>query len=478
MLALRVADVVDIALVAFLLYVFFWWLRRQMSKSALRAIGVVTVFCLGLYLPARLFEMYMVEQISQLLIIFLLLATIVVFQSDLRRILYSAGAQLFGQAPAVEQDDSSTIDLLVESASTLAETSTGALIAIRGKEPWDPYIQGGIDLDGVVSSPLLYSLFDPETAGHDGAVLLEGVRVKSFGAHLPLAEDLPAESQYGGTRHAAALGLADVCDAFVIVVSEEQGTISIAHQGTLRTVETAAELKIQLSRFWKTHYSTSRTQIASWWSWRTLQTAVVSVGISVLLWFSFVYNPDTVYQSFDVPIEYHDVPSTWAFEEGPSTARITLSGPEQAFRAINPSQLAIAFSLDAPQEGSNELTIDERNLDLPSQLSLETATPRTVTVNTYPLHPTTLPVSVRTEGSVPDSLQLVRIDASPDSVTILTPKGSVYRQVPTNPVVLDSIRTETTIERSLDLSNDMRLPDTSSTTIDVHVVVRPPSGAN
>jgi uncharacterized protein (TIGR00159 family) len=478
MLALRVADVVDIALVAFLLYVFFWWVRRQMSTSALRAVGVVTVFSLGLYLPARLFEMYMVEQISQLLIVFLLLATIVIFQSDLRRILYSAGAQLFGQAPAVEQDNSSTIDQLVESASTLADTSTGALIAIRGQDPWEPYIQGGIDLDGVVSSPLLYSIFDPETAGHDGAVLLEGVRVKSFGAHLPLAEDLPRESQYGGTRHAAALGLADVCDAFVIVVSEEQGTISIAHQGTLRTVESAADLKIHLSQFWKSNYSASRPQIASWWSWRTLQTAVVSVGISVLLWFSFVYNPDTVYQSFDVPIEYHDVPSTWAFEEGPSTAQITLSGPEQAFRAINPSQLAISFSLDEPQEGPNELIIEERNLDLPGQLSLETATPKTITVTTYPLQPTTLPVSVQTEGSVPDSLELIGVEASPDSVTVLTPKGTVYREVPTNPVVLDSIRTETTIERSLDLSTDMQLPDTSSSTIEVRIVVRPPSDSN
>lgn len=467
----RVADLVDIALVALLLYIFFWWMRREMSDSALRGVSVVAGFLLGLYLLARFFEMYMVEQISPLLIVFVLLATVVIFQSDFRRMLYSMGARLVGQDLSAEQSDASTVDVLVESASNLAETSTGALIAIRGQDPWDHYIQGGVELNGAVSSPLLYSLFDPDTAGHDGAVLLEGRHMQAFAAHLPLASELPRESRYGGTRHAAALGLAERCDAFVIVVSEEHGTISVAHEGTIQRVETSADLKERLGQFWEQHYSSSPVQHSRWWSRQVLQTAVLSLGVSLLLWFSFVYSPETVYQSFEVPIEYHDVPENWTLE-GPSTARITLSGPGRAFRVIDPDQLAVAFSLDSPEEGTNELTIDESNLDLPGRASLTSATPRTIEVTARPLRTDTLAVSVRTTGSLPDSLQLASMQVSPDSVAVLVPEGNAKREIFTQPLVLDSIRTETTIERSLVPFEGARLPEESPRTVKVHVVVQ------
>lgn len=475
---LRVADVVDIFLVALLLYIFFWWIQRRMSQSALRGVSLVTGFILGLYLLARFFELYMVEQISQLLIVFVLLATVVIFQSDFRRMLYSAGARLFGQAPSAEQTETSMVDLLVESVSHLAETSTGALIAIRGREPWDHYIQGGVELNGVVSAPLLYSIFDERTAGHDGAVLLEGKRAKAFAAHLPMAADLPHESRYGGTRHAAALGLADLCDAFVIVVSEERGTISVAHEGIIKTVETAADLKEELSEFWEAYYGSSSAQDTQWWSWRAFQTAALSVAVSLLLWLSFAYNPGTAYRSFEVPVEYHDVPPNWSLEEGASTARITLSGPEQAFRVLEPDQLALVFSLESPQAGVNELLVEEGNLDLPRQLTLTSATPRTIEVTAHSLQPTTLPVSIGAKGQLPDSLQLVNLQATPDSVSVLVPKESAYQEIPTEPLVLDSIRSDTTVERSLVLFDDGRFPDDTPRTVKLQVDVQAQTGMN
>lgn len=474
----HVADVVDIALVALLLYIFFWWLGRRMSRSALRGVSLVTGFILGLYLLARLFELYMVEQVSQLLIVFVLIATVVIFQSDFRRMLYSAGARLFGQDPAAEQTEASVVDVLVESVSHLAETSTGALIAIRGREPWDHYIQGGIELNGVVSAPLLYSIFDVRTAGHDGAVLLEGRRAKTFAVHLPLTTDLPHESRYGGTRHAAARGLADLCDAFIIVVSEEHGTISVAHEGTIKSVETAADLKEKLSEFWETYYGSASAQDTQWWSWRVFQTAALSVAVSLLLWLSFAYNPGTVYRSFEVPIEYHDVPPNWMLEEGAGTARITLSGPEQAFRILEPNQMAIAFSLESPQDGTTELRVEERNLDLPRQLTLTNATPRTIEVTAHPLRPMTLPVSIGAKGHLPDSLELASLQASPDSASVLVPEGSSYEEIRTEPLVLDSIRTDTTVERSLVLFDDGRFPDDAPRAVKLNVDVQPQPGGN
>lgn len=468
----RVADLVDILLVAVLLYIVFWWMSQQMTESTMRGIGVVTLLFLGIYLPARAFEMYMMEQISQLLMIFALLAIVVIFQSDFRQMIYSAGARLFGQNDPVEQSDGSTIDVLVESITQLAKESTGALIAIRGRDPWDHYIQGGVALNGYVSAPLMHSLFDPSTDGHDGAALLEGDRVRTFAAHLPLADQLPHESRYGGARHAAALGLADVCDALVLAVSEEHGTISVAHKGKIEPVETASELKETLNDFWATHYSASSAEDRKWLSWRTVRTAALSIGVAVLLWFSVAYSPGTVYRSFDVPIEYHDVPSDWTIEDEPSTARVTLSGPDQAFRLIDPNQLSVAFSLASPQQGTNQLMINEGDLDLPPRITLTSASPRTVEVSAYPLQPTRLSVSIPTEGTIPDSLQLVRTEASPDSVTILTSEGNTYSDIETEPVVLDSILKDTTIERSLIPQSGMQIPEDSLEAVEVSVDVQ------
>jgi uncharacterized protein (TIGR00159 family) len=474
---LRIADLVDIALVAFLLFIAFWWLRRQLSESALRGIGAVTIFFLGLYLPARVFQMYMVEQISQLLVLFAFLATIVIFQSDLRRLVYNAGTRLFGQSPPSPQTDASGIDVIVESMDKLAENRTGALVAIRGREPWDHYVTGGVELNGMLSTPLLYSIFDPDTEGHDGAVLLEGPSVLAFAAHLPLAEQLPSESQYGGTRHSAALGLSEVCDALVIAVSEERGTISVARDGVLRTLDSAAELKDELRQFWETNYSGASGGKHTWETTTVVLSAFLAVGLSALLWVSFVYNPETVYRSYDVPIEYHDVPDKWTLDGGTSTAQVTVSGPEQAFQLIDPSDLAIAFSLRSSSPGPTELTVDESTLDLPSQLQLASAEPRAIQVTTRPLQSRTVPVVAQTDGSVPDSLQLTDVTTTPDSITTLIPEGNDREQLVTAPVVLDSIRTETTVERTLILPGSLRLPEDSPRSVDVHVTVRPVSGA-
>jgi uncharacterized protein (TIGR00159 family) len=468
---LRIADLVDMFLVACLLYLMLAWMRRSMSQTALRGIGVVFTIFTVLYLPARYFEMYLIERATEALFGVLLLVTVVVFQSDLRRMLNRSGKWLFSWEVSTESSNASTVDTLVEVTNKLAETSTGALIAIRGDDPWDHHLQGGVELDGRLSPPLLYSLFDHRTEGHDGALLMEGDQVTRFAVHLPLATHLPSESQYGGTRHTAALGLAEVCDAFVIVVSEERGTISVAQDGTITAIGSAAELKDHLGSFWQKHYREAAPLRESWWSRSSVQTAALSVAVSVLLWWTFAYSPETVYRSFDVPIEYHDVPSDWRVQGETSTAQVTLSGPDQAFRSIDPSQLAIAFSMSEPTEGTNELAVDRSNLDLPEELTLDGVNPSTIQVQARPVTAYVLPVSVPTSGELPDSLRLIGLRAEPDSVTVIAPRGSPFGRVVTEPVRLDSIRQTTALERPLVREDEMRFSENGSSVVTVHITV-------
>lgn len=469
--SLRVADFFDIVLVAFLFYVVLWWMRRHLSKSARRGVGVVTALFVGLYLPVRYFEMYLIGRIIEVLFALILLVAIVVYQSDLRRMLNRAGSWLFTRRSSSES--ASPVDRLVEAVTQLAETYTGALIAIRGRDPWDHHIRGGVELDGVVSPPLLYSIFDPKTDGHDGAVLLEGEKITTFAAELPLPEEQPAQSKYGGTRHSAAVGLSEVCDALVVVVSEERGAVSVAQNGQLREMETPMELKERLDDFWKTYYEDSSRESEGWWSWPGLQTALLSVVLSISLWFIFAYSPEPVYRSYNVPVEYRDVPSDWQLEDPPNAVRVTLSGPEHVFQAINPDQLTVSLSMAKPQEGVNQIRIDEENLQIPEQLTLDSVDPRTVQIEAQPLQAGMLPVSVPTKGTVPDSLVLDSIQYAPDSVTVLLPESSSHTEVVTEPVNLDSISQTTTFTRSVVQPETIRFPDEEGREIKVRVTVRP-----
>ena len=104
------------------------------------------------------------------------------------------------------------------------------MIVLQGNDPLERHINGGTNLDGIVSEPLLESLFDPHSIGHDGAVIIDGNRVTKFGCHLPLSMNT-SKYENIGLRHTAALGLAERSDAICIVVSEERGTISLAYHG-------------------------------------------------------------------------------------------------------------------------------------------------------------------------------------------------------------------------------------------------------
>src|SRR5699024_10925097 len=135
-----------------------------------------------------------------------------------------------------------------------------ALIVLKGKEEWDRHITGGVELQGQVSLPLLFSIFDPKTAGHDGALLIENGLITKFGTHLPLSTHLHKISR-GATRHAAALGLSERCDALVIVVSEERGVISVARQGQLIELDASSDLKSHLTEFWAELYEEKKNNL-------------------------------------------------------------------------------------------------------------------------------------------------------------------------------------------------------------------------
>lgn len=470
--SIQVADIVDVLLVGAVFFVGITWLRQSSSGSAARRVVVLGFLYASVYLLADRFDLYLMGRLLEVLFFVVLIAAVVVFQTDIRRLLDRVATWSFGRT-VITTSASSTVEILAETAAHLAETRTGALIAIRGTEPWDTHVQGGVELDGVVSRPLLYSIFDPESAGHDGAVLMEGDRVTRFAVHLPLALHLPESSRFGGTRHAAALGLATECDALVIVVSEERGTISVAEKGRLTEVSSASELCERLERFWQEHHGESATLSRRWWCRRTLETATMSLGLAALTWLLAFDGADTVYRTYAVPIELRNLPPEWALESDTvSTAAVTLSGAEKAFRRLDLAELTVSFNLAEPDTGENELVITEENLALPSGLHLYDVYPRSMKVVAHRQISLELPVQVRTIGVLSDSFVLA---PNPQTVTLLVPVEGVDRpdRVLTQPVDLRQIPKEGRTRAKLALPPRTRLRPDQKAEVEVLLQHRP-----
>ena len=468
---LRLADVIDMALLAVFLYVLIAWLRQDASRGASRRALTFTLLFILVYSLATTFDLYLIERLIGVLLIAFLVAAVVLFQADLRRLLDRIGTWSLFRRPLDGAAAPEAVDVLTETVASLAEQHTGALVAIRGREPWERLLRGGVRLDGRLSQPLLMSIFDDSSPGHDGVALLEGDRVTHFAVHLPLTENLPEASRFGGTRHAAALGLAEQCDALVVVVSEERGTISVAEGEHITELASASELKERLTLFWHRHYGQGRGAREHQNLVLRLQTAALALLLSAVLWLLLAYNPETAYRTFAVPVEFRNVPDDWALTEiEPVEVQVALSGAQQAFRSLDPAQLVMSFDMQEAEEGDSVFAVGESSLSLPEGLSLYNAEPDSVRVGVQRLLRRWVPVRVQTSGALPDSLELVALRAEPDSVLLTLPaNGGPPDSVVTQPLDLSDVTRSVSRPQPLMLPPQLGL--TSEQTQEVRVLL-------
>ncbi|MGD2110471.1 MAG: diadenylate cyclase [Phycisphaerae bacterium] len=409
----RLADAADIVLVSLLLYAFFLWFKSTASRQILVGMGVLAI----VFVLARTFDLYMTAAIFQAVLAFAVIAVIVVFQQDLRRSfarLATVGNLRRTRPETVDEDR----DVLVEIAFDLAKKRVGALLAIRGTESLEQHVRGSVPVDARISKALLDSIFDPHSMGHDGAVIIDRDRIAQFAAHLPLSEN-SREIGSRGTRHAAAVGLSELCDALVLVVSEERGEVSIAEGGRLKRVDTPVELKKHLDRFAERARPGDKTggrrlPIAN------LRLKLAAVLVACVAWFSISYNAETVQQTFLVQIEYRNLPETLDIDDSaPIEARLTLAGYERAFNLLAPSTLKVSLDLSEVTEGPQQIAIDESHVKLPSNLTLFRSVPRVVSFHIHTWVRARLAVTGSTEGRLPRDLRQRELRVTPEEVQVL-----------------------------------------------------------
>jgi len=467
---IRVVDILDILIITSFLYIVLNLLRQSASRRSLFSLLLILV----LYALSRLTGMYLTELLIEGLFIIILIGFIVVFQSDIRRIIDSVGNWRFFTKSQPDSSDMLT-SVIAEAVAKMADQRMGALIVFKGQEDWDRHVHGGIELDGKITIPLLHSIFNVKAPGHDGAVLSDGRRILKFGVHLPLSTNLYKLSR-GGTRHTAALGLSEKCDALVIVVSEERGVISIAQNGQIKELDSHSDLKKHLDDFWAEYYQPESASFKQWGEHRSMKTALVAGSLAFLLWLSFAYPSETVYRTYDIPIEYSNLESSsYVLQDTvPLQARVTLSGSEQAFRNFNPSKVLISFDMTSEDTEDLKLDIDNENIKLPSGLNFFKADPATLELRKRHFVATELPVKVPTKGTIAEGFEVESIVLSPNFVIVLVDTAAAsIDSVLTDPVDLNEIQEESIQQKTIQMEGDkFRLPENSSPVISVTINVR------
>ncbi|WEK53763.1 MAG: diadenylate cyclase CdaA [Candidatus Cohnella colombiensis] len=222
-----IKDIIDILIVSYVIYHGIILIRGTRAVQLLKGIVLlVMAWALSTY-----FNLYTLKWLMNQMFTFGVVSLAVIFQPELRRALEQLGrGKLFGRSSQEDQETSHQINEVIKAVNYLAPRKIGALIVFERNTGLNDYLESGIKMNSKLSSELLCNIFIPNTPLHDGAVIIRRDQIMAAGCYLPLSEN-PFISKELGTRHRAAIGISEVCDAISVVVSEETGQVSLAING-------------------------------------------------------------------------------------------------------------------------------------------------------------------------------------------------------------------------------------------------------
>lgn len=243
-------NIIEILLLAVLIYYLFLWIKRSRAWVLLRGIVVLLAFVI----LANVLELNVISFIADKTLSILVIALLILFQPELRAALEQIGQGKYiryfmrsGRSRTERLYPPEAIEEILDASYTMGKNRTGALICLEREIELGEYIKTGIRIDGVLSSALLINIFEHNTPLHDGAVIMQGQKVTAATCYLPLSSNRDINKDLG-TRHRAAIGLSEVTDSWIVVVSEETGDVSLARHGQLLHKLKPDELRLELMK--------------------------------------------------------------------------------------------------------------------------------------------------------------------------------------------------------------------------------------
>ncbi len=231
-MSIKITDVIDIGIVAFLIYELLNFIRETRAQQLFRGVLLIV----AAFVLSELLDLSLLNWLLTRLITVGLIAIVILFQPEIRRALEQIGRRGFfsGRVLNISKEEAyQTVNIIVDATDEFSTTRTGALMVIERETMLNDIIETGVIVDANISVRLLGNLFYEGSPLHDGAVIIRGDKVYAASCVLPLTSRANIGKNLG-TRHRAGVGISEVSDAFVIIVSEETGAISVAQNGVLK----------------------------------------------------------------------------------------------------------------------------------------------------------------------------------------------------------------------------------------------------
>lgn len=466
---IKFIDFIDIGIIAVFIYLILVWLKN----ARVRFIFIGMIMLGALYILARLFSLYLTTVALQAFFAFALIMIVIIFQDDLRHFFERIAILGVTRRHRIVAPFMQNIEILSSALANLSRKRMGALIVIKGLDPLDRHLEAGIVVDAVISQILLESIFDRHVPSHDGAVIIDADRITKLGCHLPLSTNIKEIGRLG-TRHAAALGITERADALSLVVSEEEGTISVAEEGRFKNLKDIAHLNHTLQDFYNKKFPEKKNAGLKRFLTAHFLEKMLAIIIACSLWVTFGHRTENVRRDFVVPIEYRNLaPDRIINEPKVKEVTVTLSGNEQEFNLLKPRELKISLDMSVIKEGENDITLSKELVRNSYGLSVVNIDPSQISFDTYKLIPLTVPVELKTKGK-PHSEVIIRdTRIEPKSVSVMAP-STVSRDkisITTEPIDLTSITETTTITPKIITVPELRFPQDKSPDIKVIIEV-------
>lgn len=465
--ALRWQDVLDILLNSYILFRFYVLFRGTNVLRVLFGLACIW-FAQRLALSMGLIVS---SWVSQGITAAAALIVVVIFRNEIRAVLQTKNIKaILWDLP--QKEVTTPIEVISDSVFEMASRRIGALIVLPGKEELEEQVQHGVDWQGRISKEMIISIFWPDNPVHDGAAVISGNRVREVGCILPLSkrEDLP--SHYG-TRHRAALGLAESTDALVVIVSEERGKVTVAKDGLLQPVYHPAELERRL----RNHFGVflkGRPGIINE-SLEIVLASLLSVFFTLGIWMSITQGLDTL-ASFDVPVEYMNRKTNQEIiKASDDSVELQISATRSLIRTVDPDQLRVRVDLSKAVIGRNSFVLTRENVTLPPGVILKNLEPERIDVTLDVLVEKEVPLQADWVGSMPEGLLLASARLTPDRVVVIGPSRMLenLQTLYTEEIPVDPLTATDSMTVTLALNPSVRLAPWLENRVNIDYQVQP-----
>lgn len=370
----RWQDGLDIIILTFVFYRLYLRLRRKRALRMILAILALPFF----YIIAQWIDLPLSVWSLQNLWAVILLVLVVIFQQEIREVLGSVSLPtfFFGRS---ERLTSKILDKITEAAFQMANKRMGGIIVLQRRDDLDEFIHGETLIDSEVDEDILVSIFNPQSPLHDGAVIIQGDRIRYATALLPVSQS-PSLPKEWGTRHRAGLGITEVSDAECIIISEERKEVLFAHKGNVERKEGREELKKSMATLSSFQERKSREKRWLQRLFNDLPVKAFFLFLVCLLWI-FVIGIRQGMISFNIPIEYYSIPQNLEISgQPPKEIKVRLNGSQRLLSSLNPDHIRAQVNLSGAHPGANQLTLSEMNINVPSGITVTHLYPQNIKI--------------------------------------------------------------------------------------------------